>query len=68
MIDHSAKFDEEIINRYGLKLGKNVRAENVHDKLFEEILENPESLISIGGSALNTLRCTNVSNYSHSIC
>lgn len=56
IIDISADIEKEIMQKYGLKLGETVFANQENESFFKEIENKPEVTYTPGGSVQNTLR------------
>lgn len=59
LLDISAECSEEVLQKYELKHGHAILAEDKHKPLFEELWKAPNVELIAGGSAMNTLRCAN---------
>ena len=59
LLDISVHSDEALINKYELAYGGAILANEKHEALFKELLVMPGMKFIPGGSALNTIRCTN---------
>lgn len=59
LLDISAECSTEFIEKYGLKHGYAILAEEKHKPLFDELWEAPGVELIAGGSGMNTMRCAN---------
>lgn len=61
LLDISANGTQEQIEKYGLVYGGAILAEEQHKPLFDELWKTEGMETIAGGSAMNTIRCANVS-------
>lgn len=59
LLDISVHTEASMIEKYELMYGGAVLAEPKHEELFKELMAMPGMETIPGGSALNTIRCTN---------
>lgn len=65
MLDVAAHLGRDAMDRYELPYGGAVLAEEKHKPLFGEIMKHSTLVTTVGGSAINTIRCANVSFSDH---
>lgn len=60
LLDITLEVDEDFLKKYDVKPDNAILAEEKHSPIYHELLVNPASSFSPGGSALNVARATQV--------